>query len=282
VRVRAVLLVVVAFFLGALAAGGIGVRVIREVRATEDATSLPDANVASTTVPTVPPAPVYLVDPNETIIASTALVPTSMELGDGQLAIGYDLVTRAPHLGVEPAAVVGNFGRVTVVDPADLDHLHPSRWILDTAGGRVEGGPASPSVRVARFEVPDGLSLGDVEGATIVEALVPVAIDVTFALSRSEPVVEVLPGVTIELLNVAEQSTTSIVQVGIEATSGAHLSIEGFGPGWRSAFFEAEGRPRVNLTWMSGAVPDEIPLRAAGTVWVPLDGSFPVSLEGLR
>jgi hypothetical protein len=194
VRVRAALLVVVAFFLGALAAGGIGVRVIREVRAEADATSLPAANVSSTTIPAAPPAAIYQVDPHETILASSALVPTSIELGDDGLAIGYDLVTMAPHLGVEPVASVGGFGFVDVVDPADLDHVYPSRWVLDTAGGPVEGGPAGPAVRFARFEVPEGLSLGDVEGATIVEALVPLALDVTFTLSQDAPVVEVHPG----------------------------------------------------------------------------------------
>ena len=281
-RVRAALLVVVAFFLGALAAGGIGVRVIREVRAEADATSLPAANVSSTTIPAAPPAATYQVDPHETILASSALVPTSIELGDDGLAIGYDLVTMAPHLGVEPVASVGGFGFVDVVDPADLDHVYPSRWVLDTAGGPVEGGPAGPAVRFARFEVPEGLSLGDVEGATIVEAFMPLALDVTFTLSQDAPVVEVHPGVTVELLDVVEQSTTSIVQVGIDATGGASVGVEGYGPGWRSAFFEAEGRPRVNLTWMSDTVPDQISLRAVGTIWVPLEGTYPVSLEGLR
>jgi hypothetical protein len=60
------------------------------------------------------------------------------------------------------------------------------------------------------------------------------------------------------------------------------VGVEGYGPGWRSAFFEAEGRPRVNLTWMSDTVPDQISLRAVGTIWVPLEGTHPVSLEGLR
>ncbi len=43
---RTVTLTIVGFLVGALAAGGIGVRVIREVKTAQDATSLPPANVA--------------------------------------------------------------------------------------------------------------------------------------------------------------------------------------------------------------------------------------------
>lgn len=43
---RAVSLTIVAFLLGALAAGGVSVRVIREVSTAADATSLPRANIA--------------------------------------------------------------------------------------------------------------------------------------------------------------------------------------------------------------------------------------------
>lgn len=43
---RAVSLTIVAFLLGALAAGGVSVRVIREVKTAEDATSLPTQNIA--------------------------------------------------------------------------------------------------------------------------------------------------------------------------------------------------------------------------------------------
>jgi len=43
---RAISLTIVAFLLGALAAGGVSVRVIREVKTVDDATSLPPQNIA--------------------------------------------------------------------------------------------------------------------------------------------------------------------------------------------------------------------------------------------
>ncbi len=280
-NVRAVTLTIVAFLLGALAAGSIGVRVIREVGTEEEATSLPPS--ATTTVPPTAPT-TYQIDPNETVIASTSLVPATIEGGDERLAIGYDLITLAPHEGVPPIEFVGGFGVVTVVENEDLDHIYPRSWILTTtSGAEILGGPASSQTRVARFEVPVGFSISEIAEVRVVEALAAFPIEVAFTLSESEPETEVFPGVRVELLNVSPQGDTTIVQVAIDLDDPeeAGFFVLGDGPGWRSANFEAEGRRRVNLVWAGGDLPDAIPLRATGSVWSPIDGEFTVSLEGL-
>ena len=279
-NIRGVLLVVVAFLVGAFAAGSIGVRVIREVAAPEEATSLPAENVSTT----VSAAGTYQIDPRETLLSSTALVPTTAETSDGELGISYDLVSLAPRAGVEPVEFIGSFGFLTVVENEDLDHVYPRSWIVETPQGGIQGGPANPSARAARFTVPEGFTLDAIDRIVIDEAFAPYPADIPFTLSASAPVVEVLPGVTMRLLNVSEGATTTIVQVGIDIEDPdlVALSVEGDGPGWRSAFFEAEGRPRVNLTWAAGELREPIELVARGTVMVPLEGDFEVSLEGLR
>lgn len=279
-NIRGVLLVVVAFVVGALAAGSVGVRVIREVSTTEDATSLPPQ---STT--TLPPAEqgTFQVDPNETIIASVALVPSSIEAAGTDLGIGFDLVTMAPYAGVPPIEFVGGFGVVTTIGISDIDHIYPKAWVVETANDEFEGGPANSTTRVARFNMDEGFSISEITGVRITEALAPFPVTARFSLSHDEPTTEIAQGVTMELLNVSEQGTSSIVQVGITIDDPelAGFFVSGDGPGWRSAFFEAEGRPLVNLTWVGGELPSEIPLLATGTVLVPIEGDFVVSLEGL-
>lgn len=278
---RAVALSVVAFALGALAAGSIGVRVIEEVRTTEDATSLPPSAISSTT--TAPPQ-TYQVAENETLIASTALVPASLQVSGSGLALEYGLVTLSPHEGVPPIRFFGGFGVETVIPNEDLDHVYPRSWVLTTTGGEsIEGGPANSGTRVARFDVGDGFSLSEVESVEVTEALAPFPVQQVFTLSESEPEEQVVDGVTVKLLNISEQGETTIVQVELEIDEPEdfHAFVAGEGPGWRSAVFEAEGRPRVTLTWVGGDLPDEIPLRLLGSIWVSVVGEFDVSLEGL-
>lgn len=281
-KARSISLIIVAFILGALSAGGIGVRVIREVNTTADATSLPQSRTTTTTSQDIVPE-TYQVDPFETVVASTSLTPTGVEVGGGRLSIDFGLVSLSPHEGVDPIEFFGNFGRVTVIDNADLDHIYPKEWAVETIDGTIRGGPANPSTRVARFDVNDGFSISEIQSVTITRAYAPFAVSTPFTLSLDDPVVDVATGVAVELLNISDQGTSTIVQVGIELDDPelASFFVEGDGPGWRSSVFEAEGRLRVNLTWVSGELPSDIPLTAVGTVWVPIEGQFPVSLMGL-
>lgn len=278
--VRLITLTIVGFILGAFAAGGIGVRVIREVRTAEDATSLPAENIA----PADTGAATYHVDPNETLIAAAALVPSSMSAEDGAITISYELMSLAPSMGVEPMVEFLGFTSVETIPNADLDHVYPRRWVIETPGGPVEGGPGNESARVALFETDRALATEDIESVRIIEAVVPFSFVVPVELSTGSPMVDVLPGVSVELLNVSDQGSTTIIQVAIDVLDEAatHVFVAGEGPGWRSAVFEAEGRPRVNLTWAGGSVPSDIPLLVSGTAWVNIEGPFVVSLDGVR
>lgn len=283
---RAIVLTAVGFLVGALAAGSIGVRVIREVRTSEDATSLPPENISSTTVPPSTVTNEYFVDPNELIISSTALVPLSIQASGDEVSVEYELVSIAPRHNVPVVQFLGNFNRTVTIEIDDLPHIYPRRWALHTTSGETfEGGPANPSARIARFDVGEGFTADDIESIEIVEVLAPYPIDVPFTLDQQNtPRVVVVPGVEMELIHVSDQGSSTIVQVAInlEDHETADFFVAGDGPGWRSAFFEAEGRRRVNLTWVGGTLPSEIPLLATGTLWKAIDGAFTVALEGIE
>jgi len=271
---RAASLTVVAFLLGGLAAGGIGVRVIREVRTVDDATSLPPSATSTTAATSV----FYQVDPNETLISSVALVPASAKIRDSEFAVGYDLVSLAPRRTVDGARSSLDDSR------GDGVAIYPKRWVIETPVGSIEGGPGNVRARVARFDVGEGFSVDDVQSIRVVEALAPFPMEVAVTLSDSEPVAEVVQGVTIALVNVVEQGSSTIVQVeiNIEDTEIVDFFVTGDGPGWRSAAFDAGGRQRVTLTWVGGPLPSTIPLLVIGSLWIPIAGPFDVSLEGVR
>jgi len=161
VTARAVSLTIVAFLLGALAAGGIGVRVIREVKTADDATSLPRSNIA--------PEPV---------------------------------------------------------------------------------------------------------------ALFPV--EIPFTVGEASPVVDVGLGLTVELLDVGRDGSATTVQLAVEIDDPARTSlfVIGAGPGWLPGSYDTQNGRTVNLTWVGGPLPDEIPLRASGGVWIPIDDESAGSSAG--
>ena len=152
VTARAVSLTIVAFLLGALAAGGIGVRVIREVKTAANATSLPPSNIA-----------------------------------------------------------------------------------------------------------PEALTLFPVE--------------IPFTVGEASAVVDVGLGITVELLDVSEDGSATIVQLAVEIDDPARTSlfVIGAGPGWLPGSYDSQDGRTVNLTWVDGPLPDEIPLRASGGVWISID-----------
>jgi len=269
VTARAVSLTIVAFLLGALAAGGIGVRVIREVKTADDATSLPPSNIAPEA------GPGYHVDPDETLIASTALVPRSIAVGDGRVTISYELISLAPQQRLLPPEL-----DVAVADAPET--VYPKTWVIETAGGSLEGGPENVGATTARFDVDAVFSVDDIESVRVTEALAPFPIDVGFTLSESEPVADIGFGITVELLDVVEQGSATIVRVAVESgdTELANLSIVGAGPGWRSSDVSGDGGRVMVLTWVGGPLPDEIPLRTSGGAWLLIDGEFDVSLVG--
>lgn len=273
---RNITLIIVGFLVGVLAAAGAGVRVIEEVRSTEDATSLPTGSVSSTTMP----PDEYFVAPGETVIGSTVVVPTSVIDSGTELVVEYDLVSLAPTEGLPPI-FIRNFRSTQVIENSELPVVFPRRWVLTTESGVFEGGPANTNVRVARFELPEGVNVSSIVSLEIVDPLVTASLDTHFELSTQSPTTEIIDGVSARLLNISDQGDTTIVQIELVADDPIDLrfAIEGVGAGWRSAAFAAEERPQVNLTWAGGELPETMTFRAHGLQWVELAGSFAVAIE---
>ena len=253
--VRLITLMIVGFLLGALAAGGIGVRVIREVRALDDATSLPAQNIAR--------ADGYHIAPGETLISSVALVPGTSAFGDDGLSLSYDLVSLAPSLGVDPSR--------------SGQPLYPKRWLIEALGGEFEGVQESPDETVALFPLLAGGSFDQIDDVHIVEAFVPAPFEAPVTVSAAEPKASVVPGVEVILVGSTDDGDTTTIEVSILADDDAARDVRviGDGPDWTSA---ASGRGTVTLTRVSDPDTTELDLIVFGTVWVPMVGEFTVDI----
>jgi hypothetical protein len=249
---RTIALTIVGFLVGMLAAGGIGVRVIEEVRAEDDATSLPAENVASS---------------DRVIIASSLVAPTSVVEADSSVAIEYDIVSFAPTAGFSAA---------------ELAFLYPKSWSLTLESGTVDGGPADPGTGVAVFAVPVNTGTADIRSVDVVDPLAPYPLDVSFVLSQAVPSVVVTDGVRADLVSVTVQSDSATVQIDLVANDPIDLAfvVEGVGGGWRSASIQPGGAT-VELLWVGGDLPDVLTFRAVGIQWVEIEGLFPVSPVGI-
>jgi hypothetical protein len=220
----------------------------------------------------------YFVDPDEVLIASTALVPRSVIGTDSTFAVEYELISLAPTEGVSPIEFF-TFRELQQVPNEDLAFIFPRSWALTTESQTIEGGPTNQDVRVARFDLPEGVVSSDVVSVQIIDPLMLYPLDVTFDLSERVPSAEVIDGVFAELLNISDQGDSIIVQIEVSADDPIDytFSIEGTGSGWRSAVVRS-GRRAVNLTWVDGDLPEIMTFRARGSRWVELEGTYSVSI----
>ena len=254
--VRLISLTIVGFLLGALAAGGAGVRVIREVRGLDDATSLPAQNIAR--------ADGYHADPGETLISSTALTPKSFAFGDDGLVISYDLESLAPSFGTEP--------------PRGYPPLYPKRWLIEAIGGEFEGIQESPLETAAVFPLMAGGSVDQIDEVRVVEAFIPAPFQVPVTVSIGEPKVLVTEGLEIVLVDTTSEPDTTTMKIRVNANEDAvrDIRVTGDGPGWQAATVDGDV---VTLVRESDSGPDaEFDLIVSGSLWVTVDGEFVVSI----
>ena len=269
VSARMVTLTIAGFLVGALASGGIGVRVIREVRALDDATSLPLQNIARSDG--------YHVDPHETIISSVALVPETAALADAGLTVAYRLASLAPSLGS-----VGS-GQQPV--------LYPKAWKAEALGGAFEGSQADLNDAVVVFPLLAGGNMDQIDAVSIVEAFIPAPFEQRFLVEESEQggasfeIKGPLPaGLVVEVVEqvVDRDATTLVLRVQADPDLVRDVRIVGDGPGYHPAIAE-DGT--VTLTREDDGntdVPAGFSLVAYGTYWVRLEGEFPVDLGEAR
>ncbi len=253
--VRLITLTIAAFLFGALAAGGVGVRVIREVRTSEDATSLPAQNIAR--------ADGYHVDPGEPLISSVALVPDALVFGEDGLEISYDLASLAPSRGIAPSP------------PGPP--LYAKRWLVEAIGGEFEGVQETPGETRVKFALLAGGSIDQIEAVRVIEAFVPAPFEVPVAISSAEPTVFPVSGVEVVLVGTTNDGDATTIEVRIVTDDDVvrDVQIVGDGPGWRPA---SVGGDTVTITRENGDEAADFLLIVFGTSWVPIDGEFTVNI----
>jgi len=255
VSVRLITLTIVAFLFGALAAGGVGVRVIREVRTSEDATSLPAQNIAR--------ADGYHVDPGETLISSVALVPDALVFREDGLEISYDLISLAPSRGIAPSEAG--------------QPLYPKRWLVEAVGGEFEGVQETPGETRVMFPLLAGGSIDQIDAVRVIEAFVPAPFEVPVAISSAERTAFPVPGVEVVLVDTTSVGDTTTIEVRIATDDDVarDVQIVGDGPGWSQASVEGG---TVTITRENGDEAADFLLIVFGTSWVPVDGEFTVNV----
>jgi len=262
VSVRLITLTIVGFILGAFAAGGIGVRVIREVRALDDATSLPAENIAR--------ADGYHVDPEETLIASVALIPNATVIGDEGLVVAYDLVSLSPMREVEA--------------PDGGPPLYPKRWVAEALGGEFEGVLSDPGDTSVTFPLLAGGAFDQIDSVRVVEAFIPAPFEARVSVGSQNRTASVAGGIEIELTDEVpnEDSVTIEVRIIADPDIAIKVLVVGDGPGWHAASVDGDTVTLVreiegNTDDASGD-PSPFDLVVTGTSWVPVDGDFVVSI----
>jgi hypothetical protein len=258
VSVRLITLTIVGFILGAFAAGGIGVSVIREVRSVDDATSLPAQNIAR--------ADGYHADPNETLISSVALVPESALFGVDGFEISYSLQSLAPMLAAGPGGI--------------QPPLYPKRWLAEAIGGEFEGLLSSPIETAVNFPLMAGGTLDQIETVTVVEAFIPAPFEKAVAVSSTTPKTDVMPGLDLELVSEADNGDTTTIEIRIlsDADLVYDIEVSGHGTGWRPASVENDTVTLIRTD--DGGGGDIYNLVVFGTSWVPVEGDFTVNIGG--
>ena len=259
VSIRLITLTIAGFILGAFAAGGIGVSVIREVRSVDDATSLPAQNIARSDG--------YHVAPNETLISSVALVPDAASIGADGFEISYSLDSLAPALDTEPSET--------------YPPLYPKRWIAEAIGGEFEGVLDDPLETVVEFPLMAGGTLDQIDTIRVVEAFIPAPFETWTELSSAMPKTSVLPGVDLELVAETDNGDTTTIEIRVIAAPEAALgvSLAGDGPGWRAATVDGDTVTLIRENDETNA--DDYLLVVFGTLWAPVAGEFTVNIGGV-
>lgn len=260
----------------------------------------PDDGAVGTTTTTVQTeqGAVY-VQPGETVLGPSVLIPTGLEVTGTELALQYDLVPLAPPVyGVQiDLDTIPTFWR-----PSEGAALAaPETWtLITTDGATISGTTANTRSRAARFRVPEGFTTDQVDGIWIEtwRMRIPVGYDITLRRDDTSPIPLDVDS-SVALRTVLDQSENTIVQVIVDTPLDAFASrgsgfagfedlpqIYGLGPDWTaigplldSSGVDGEG---LQLTNEGDPLGDTIELEARTTDWVVFDGPIVVDVTALR
>lgn len=256
--------------------GVVGITLGNRATAVSATATTPPVVATTTTVPEP-----FFVEPGETVVGPAVVIPDDIRLDGGQVVLSFELSSLAPVGDAASVAQFLGFQAIEEVPAADLETVYLDSWVLSTTNGDIPGTVASPVARSVRFDVGEDFSLDSVTSVKLQSYALLIPIEREFTVDPANDVFEVAPGMTARLLAVTEQART-IVQVELISERDFnydHVVLSGAGPGWKSAVREAEGRPRWNLTYDAPQAPDPIPLRIAGSIWIPIESDVEVAVS---
>lgn len=196
------------------------------------------------------------VESGEILVGATALLPRGLEIEEGVARFSYELVGLGPTLAAgEDAAVAGDV------------LTFPEFWVLTTSTGATVTSSTGPRADTVRFELPSPdavVSQIEVVGwrrATPFGERVelPVEVGAAATFRSGEAVIE----------TVLEQRTSTIVQIGFEATQdewGGGL-LRAVNSGWRASGRSGGG---VQLLWDGSDAPQSLILEDMGLEMRPV------------
>ncbi len=144
-----------------------------------------DPSESTTTSAAVVPAEAFYVSPTEVAVGPAVLVPSALSVESGAPSVAFELHHLTPTQDVPSGGEFVPFRGWQAIDAADITVVYPDAWTLVIDGQDVSGAVASPQARAARFIVPSGVSMADVDAVRINGYRLRVPIDQPFAFDRS-------------------------------------------------------------------------------------------------
>jgi hypothetical protein len=265
-RVRIISVVVGIVVGGSLAA--VGLALAPDGESTAEATTTTSASAAS----------VWWHDPYETLIGTGALIIDDLRVDAGEVIVDY----RVESLST---ARMGRY-----FEEHDHPNIAPEIWVLETTAGPIEASSPRHFSEQVRFEVPDGLTRGDITGLWVEQYRVklPYAFEVELPLAvgaRAQFDEDAAVGV----VSVLEQRTNTQIGVGIEYPVDAfghhEFSARPVGGRWLQPSFRSASPPysqAYQLTWPDPEAPDTVVLRVSGYRWEVRQTMIRINLGGIE
>ncbi|HLE39357.1 MAG TPA: hypothetical protein VJA44_06865 [Acidimicrobiia bacterium] len=235
--------------------------------------SPPEPDIAATTtVPAVPQS--WWVDPHETIVASSAVVPGELSLEDGEVVFRYDLVSIGPMM------------RGFVFEDDHLIGVAPETWTLLTTDGEYPGTTSTITSFEARFPVEDGFLLESVTGIRLDGYRLRIPYTYHLEMPPTEGAqVELGDDRTLALVTLLPQATSVVVQLRFSqpddpfSTHSTDMTVTGVGAEWlRTTNLQISGS---ELFRIGPDVPDPLVLRVHSIYWIPYQAAIDIDLGGI-
>jgi hypothetical protein len=225
----------------------------------------PASDVAATDPTTTTSAPVW-VTPLEARIGPSVVFPTTLEVADGEVLVGYDVRNALATAGDEPPSAAAA----------------PARWTLIGPDFEVSEEVVAPSSRAVRFPVPPGFRPDATTLLRLDAYWVAAGVEFPLTIERSSAAwYPIGQGLRARLVDALEQADNAIVIVEVDGPQALTetMTIDGYGREWVSSSRSMVGSHRWTLDYRGADLPDPLPLVVRGVQWFEVDAAVTFDLE---